>query len=396
MALASKQMAIDFIGSNDLDRPELHSTPQLRFMNLRGDQAYDAPLATKIRRVAVYYAKLLRYAWTSEPKVFHILWNNKFEAFDRTVLMLYYKACGRKLVLTAHNVNAATRDSKDSLVNRLTLRAQYRLADHIFVHTEKMKYQLVAQFGARPERVSVIPFGINNSVPKTSLTRREAKRRLGVDDDAARTILFFGRIGAYKGLHLLVEAFERLAEQDARYRLIIAGELALEQGEYFADIERRIRNRGLNERVIRHVRYIPDERTEDYFKAADVLVLPYTDIFQSGVLFLGYSFGLPVIATDVGSLRDDIIEGQTGFLTRPRDPEHLAETLANYFESDLYLNLDRRRESIREYATARHSWDVVGDMTVRVYGTLGASPWPLEDRAASPSGENSDRARATT
>ena len=56
--------------------------------------------------MALYYAKLIRYAATAEPRIFHILWNNKFEYFDRTLLMLYYRLLGKKIVLTAHNVNA--------------------------------------------------------------------------------------------------------------------------------------------------------------------------------------------------------------------------------------------------------------------------------------------------
>ena len=64
------------------------------------------------------------------------------------------------------------------------------------------------------------------------------------------------------------------------------------------------------DRVIAKIEYVPDEETELYFKAADVLILPYTHVFQSGVLFLGYSFGLPAIAADVGSLKEEIIEGR--------------------------------------------------------------------------------------
>jgi glycosyltransferase involved in cell wall biosynthesis len=72
------------------------------------------------------------------------------------------------------------------------------------------------------------------------------------------------------------------------------------------------------DRIIQRIEYVPDEQTELFFKAADVLVLPYTHIFQSGVLFLGYSFGLPVIATDVGSLKLEIVGGDTGFVCQPK------------------------------------------------------------------------------
>ena len=85
--------------------------------------------------------------------------------------------------------------------------------------------------------------------------------------------------------------------------------------------------------------YIPDEETELYFKAADVLVLPYRHIYQSGVLFLGYSFGLPVLAADVGPLKDEIVEGKTGFVFRPEDSVGLATTIEQYFASDLFANL---------------------------------------------------------
>lgn len=113
--------------------------------------------------------------------------------------------------------------------------------------------------------------------------------------------------------------------------------------------------------------FIPDEETEVYFKAADVVVLPYTHIYQSGVLFLGYSFGLPVLASDVGSLKDDIIDGKTGFVFEPRNPDHLAQTIERYFSSDLYRNLTVRRPEIANYAAQRNSWDGIADITVTTY-----------------------------
>jgi len=142
-ALISRGMVMDLIGSDDLDCPEFHGRPRVRFLNLRGDQRSDASFVRKASRVLIYYTRLIRYAATAEPKIFHILWNNKFEFFDRTLLMLYYKLLRKRIVLTLHNVNAARRDSKDTRLNRLTLRIQYRLADRIFVHTESMKLELI-------------------------------------------------------------------------------------------------------------------------------------------------------------------------------------------------------------------------------------------------------------
>jgi glycosyltransferase involved in cell wall biosynthesis len=283
--------------------------------------------------------------------------------------MLYYKLQGKKVALTAHNVNRARRDSNDSMFNRLTLRIQYRIVDHIFVHTQKMKDELLADFGVRERAVTVIRHPINNAFPDTNLTPAEAKRRLDIGDNE-RAILFFGKLKPYKGLEYLLDAFRLLVERTGSYRLIVAGEPKKGSEEYLDRIRQAISREFDPTRIILRVQFIPDDEMEVYLKAADVLVLPYKEIFQSGVLFLGYSFGLPVVATDVGSFREEIIEGKTGFLCRPGDPGDMAKTLEKYFESDLYKNLKIRRQEIREYAYAQHSWDTVADLTRSAYARL--------------------------
>jgi glycosyltransferase involved in cell wall biosynthesis len=133
--------------------------------------------------------------------------------------------------------------------------------------------------------------------------------------------------------------------------------------------------------VIQRIEYVPDEVTEMYFKAADVLVLPYTQVFQSGVLFLGYNFGLPVIASDVASLKDDIVEGQTGFVCQPRDAAVLAETIERYFQSPLYEQLEKKRTDIRQFAAEHHSWATVAVRTREVYDSLTHSPTRGDSRS---------------
>ncbi len=370
--LMSQGVAMDLIGSDDLDGPEFHGKPGVNFLNLRGDQRPDASTVRKVFRVMRYYARLIRYAATANPRIFHILWNNKLEVLDRTLLMLYYRFLGKKIVLTAHNVNKAKRDGTDSSLNRLTLRIQYRLTHHIFVHTEKMKSELIEDFGVPAARITVIPFGINNSVPNTDLNQSEARRRLGIDV-SKKTLLFFGRIATSKGLEYLTAAFQDILARGHDCQLVIAG-WPDKCAKYWATIQNTIRGDVESGRILVKAEFIPDEETEVYFKAADVLVLPYRDIFQSGVLFLGYSFGLPVLVADVGSLKDDILEGETGFVFRPEDPVDLAVTIEKYFASDLFADLNNRRQEIRDFAMERHSWDVVGQTTMGVYADLLPTP----------------------
>lgn len=365
MTLAAQNVLVDLVGSEEVDSPELHATRGVNFLNLHGAMR-PAGVLQKIARVLKFYFRLFHYAASRSPKVLHILWNNNFELFDRTVLMIYYRLLGKKIALTAHNINAGQRDLSDSLLNRITLRIQYKLTHHIFVHTDKMKRQLCEDFRVPEDAITTLRHPINNAFPDTDLTPAEAKRRLGISE-GEKAMLFFGRLRPYKGLEYLLSAFELLSETDSGYRLIIAGESKKGSELYYESIQDRITNHPNRDRIISRIEFIPDQDAEVYLKAADVMVLPYKDIFQSGVLFLAYSFGLPVVAADVGAFREEIIEGKTGFVCGPCDSRDLTKALEAYFSSDLFRGLASFRREIREYAFTEHSWDAVATLTRKGY-----------------------------
>lgn len=367
-ALANAGVRLDVVGNDLVDNPKMHATAGIRFVDLYGSKSA-AGIVFKVAKTLLSYARLLQYTATAKARTFHILWGNKFDLADRTLLMFYYKMLGKAVVLTAHNVNAGRRDGRDSLLNRLTLRIQYQCADHIFVHTPKMRDELVERFRVKADAVTVIPYGINNAVPDSHLTSPEAKRRLRLRT-TDKTMLFFGAIKSYKGLEYLVEAFQKLDGIDPLYRLIIAGEQKKGHKEYWRRIERAIDGHPSRARILQKIEFIGDEEVEQYFRAADVAILPYTEIFQSGILFLAYAYGVPVIATDVGSFSEDIVEGRTGYSCRPRNPDDLAATIQRYFESELYKQLEHRHQEIRDYVLSRHSWDIVADRTRGVYSRV--------------------------
>jgi D-inositol-3-phosphate glycosyltransferase len=365
-ALASKNVQVDVIGSDVVDSPEMHDTANIAFLNLWPARHANPSFLGKLSRTLRHYISLIRYAAGARPRVFHILWNSKIQLFDRTLLMLYYRLLGKRVALTAHNVNQAKRDSMDSWLNRITLRIQYYLANHIFVHTQKMKAELLKDFGVADESVTVIRHPINDAFPDSGMAPSEAKCRLGLRE-SDKAILCLGRIKPYKGIEYLLPAFEKLAADDGRYRLIIAGEVQKGNEKYLDSLLLAVQPEIKADQIILKTEFIPDKDMEIYLKAADVLVLPYKDIFQSGVLFLGYSFGLPVIVTDVGSFREEVVEGKTGYICKPEDPLDLSGAIATYFASDLYQNLDATRKEIKNHADTYHSWSAVADLTRRAY-----------------------------
>ena len=366
-ALMSQGVALDVIGGDESDQPILKESSRTQFFNLHGSQSGGSRTA-RIGRILAFYVRLLRYTLSARPRVFHILWNNKLQLVDRTLLMAFYRLLGKKVVLTAHNVNAGKRDGSDSWLNRLTLRLQYGLTSNIFVHTKKMKDELVNEFGVVADKVIIIPYGVNDVIPFTSLTPEEARQQLGVRE-SEKVLLYFGAIKSYKGLEYLVEAFQQIAAEDD-YRLIIAGERKKGQEVYWDAIQQSIESHPSRSKILQSIKFIPDAEAEAYFKAADVAVLPYTDIFQSGILFVAYNYGTPVIATDVGSFAEDIVIGSTGFICAPRDANDLAKTIRRYFDSELYRNLALRRQEIRDSVISEHSWETVAVMTRDVYSRL--------------------------
>ncbi|HEX9156654.1 MAG TPA: glycosyltransferase, partial [Syntrophales bacterium] len=182
--------------------------------------------------------------------------------------------------------------------------------------------------------------------------------------------LFFGVITPYKGLEVLLRATAALRSGQGPVKLIIAGKVDKGFETYWEALQALMETHDLKGLLVERIGYIPDGDVEVYFKAADVLVLPYKHIYQSGVLFLAFHFGLPVIASDVGSLREYVTEDRTGFVCRPEDPDDLAGTIERYFGSPLYKDLELTRREIIRRAARDYSWDAIGQKTAAVYGAL--------------------------
>lgn len=367
MGLAARGVAVDVIGSDLIESGELHTTPGVRFLNFYKGKNPNSSRLRKLLWLGGVYLRLCRYALSPSPEVFHILWNTKVPFVDRVLLMLLYRVRSKRVMLTAHNVNTSKRDGGDNWWNRLTLRIQYGLCHRIFVHTKRMGDELVLEYGVPPEAVVSIPYGINNAIRRTTLSCEEARDYLRIHP-TEKVILFYGRIQPYKGLDLLADAFAKLCVgPDRGYRLLIAGEPQKESSEHWQSIQQELRNAGVWDRVMAHIQFIPDDETEVYFKAADVLALPYRDIYQSGVLFMSYSFGLPVIASDVGSFREEVAEGENGYLCESNSSESLETAIETYFKSELFRTLNERRDTIQGRAEREHSWSDVARISCIAY-----------------------------
>ena len=156
------------------------------------------------------------------------------------------------------------------------------------------------------------------------LPRTDAERLLGLPA-GRRTLLFFGLIREYKGLDILLQAFDLL---DERYQLVIAGEPYGSFDKYQRLIDAS-RDPGS---IHLFPDYIRDDEVKNYFSAADLTVLPYRSATQSGISSVSNHFEVPMVVTDVGGLRETVGDRGTGLVCEEGTPQCVAAAITRYFD----------------------------------------------------------------
>ncbi len=179
---------------------------------------------------------------------------------------------------------------------------------------------------ARIKGVSHPPYDVFCRMP---LSSREARARLGLEEHEP-VALFFGFVRRYKGLRYLIDAMPRTREQ-IPVRLLVVGEFWEDARPYHEQVQRL----GLQNVVMFHSTYVPNNELAVYFSAADVVALPYLEATQSGVAQIALGFEKPVIATSVGGMRETIRDGETGLIVPPADVTALSDAMVRYFRDGL-------------------------------------------------------------
>lgn len=156
-------------------------------------------------------------------------------------------------------------------------------------------------------------------------SREAALKKLNLDA-RNRYVLFFGFIRDYKGLDLLLEAFDDDWFRDHGIKLIVAGEFYSNEEKYRQSIEKLKRDR----QIILKTDYIPNDEVKNYFNAADLVAQPYKSATQSGVTQIGYHFNKPMLVTNVGGLPEIIRDGTAGYVVPPRS-EDIRNALKDFF-----------------------------------------------------------------
>lgn len=251
------------------------------------------------------------------------------------------------LVLTVHDPRHHSGDRDSRKTPQWVMDYGFRQADQIIVHGSELARQAASISGLAPEHVHVIPHVAMGGDSSSDSAVAEEEQ----------TILFFGRIWEYKGLETLIRAEPIIGEQLPSVRIVIAG-----VGDDFSRYEQMMENPA---RFETHPRWISDSERANFFDRAALVVLPYHEATQSGVVPVAYARGKPVVATDVGALSDCVLNGETGLLVPPRDPTALAHAIVT-----LLKDAPRRKAmgaAAKRYLEQTASPEAVASATETVY-----------------------------
>lgn len=238
-------------------------------------------------------------------------------------------------------------------------RALVGLSGAVIVHCEAARVALVQTIdvaGDRGAKPTVIPHGHYIGAYRNSITRSDARQRLGLPS-GGRVIAFVGWVRPYKGVRELLEAFAEVAEPTAR--LVIAGSPG--SADFAAEVQAMAAR---DERVVTRLGFVPDDELQVYLNAADVVALPYREIFTSGSVLLAMSFARAVIAPRRGCIGETIDDG--GAILYDADVQ---DGLVGALRSAMTADLDAMGACARRRA-AEYDWARIADATLEVYRSV--------------------------
>ena len=176
------------------------------------------------------------------------------------------------------------------------------------------------------------------------ISNQEAQNNLGLDT-SCKYVLFFGFIRGYKGLDLLLDAFGNKRLRELNVKLIVAGEFYGNEEQYM----KQIKDLGIEDRVELHTYFIPDDKVNNYFCAADIVAQPYKTATKSGVTQVAFHFEKSMLVTNVGGLPEIVPHGKIGYVVEP-DANEIAKALIDFYENEREKEFEQNvKEEKRKY-----------------------------------------------
>ena len=350
-----KYISVDFIGFKSI-YPEFLYPGSTKENNK--SFVVESSSSLNIRNILTWYnpSSWIWAGLTSKGEIIHFHWWTFYLFPVFFTIGLLSKIRHRKLVCEVHNILG----HESGWIDRLLTRLMFKLPDRFIVHSENNKKQLEEFFGIK-KGVLVIPLGTLDFFNNVSITKIEARKKLGLNNQD-KIILSFGNIRGYKGTDILIKAFAEVKKEFPAVRLVIAGKNWIEWQPFQGLIEKH----HLQDRVTANLNFISTPEVKYYFTASDLVALPYLKFeAQSGPGRIALAFGKAMIVTNVGGLPDLVKDKSV--VVEPNNLEELTQVIIKILKDD---NFRKKLENDSKELAQKYSWDKIAEKTVNLYKSL--------------------------
>lgn len=269
-----------------------------------------------------------------------------------TIAKFLLKSQKTKNIALVHNIIPHEKRIGDTLLSKYFIK-------HIdgFISLSKSVNNDLSLLTNKPKLLTPHPLYDNFG---EAIDKAIAKKSLKLDDEF-NYILFFGIIRKYKGLDILLKAFEQSNLKAKKVKVIVAGEFYEDKTPY-VDL---IKELNIENEVVLVDSFIPDNEVVNYFCAADIVVQPYKNATQSGVTQIAYHFNKPMLVTNVGGLAEMIPHNKVGYVTEC-NPKNVGESILDFYKNN------REQEFIRGVIEEKqkYTWDKMIAIIKQLYQQL--------------------------
>ena len=270
------------------------------------------------------WVQAYRFLKMQKPDIIVLQWWTSSIAHMQLLLKIFANLLHKpKIIIEFHEVVDPFEESilPIRLYSKITGKLLRRNLDAYITHSESDKQLVAERYSIAPEKIHVIPHGLYDQYGEL-LDIKAARKNLLINDEFV--ILSFGLIRKYKGIPYLIRAFEQLPPEILeKSRLLIVGELWEDRKELLDQIKAS----SFSDRITLVDEYVPDEKVNFYFSAADVVVLPYLRASQSGIAHIAMSFGKPVVVSEVGGLKESMAGYEGTFFVPPGNVDSIKKAI---------------------------------------------------------------------
>lgn len=314
------------------------------------------------------YLRGLRYAigsWNAAQdaaragvKVVHF---HVYHFAGREYLNFYlFRRKGCKVVATIHDIESF--DKYGEQIDEGKYAKFSKAIDQIIVHSDYARESLKKYFPHFPnEKIHIVPHGDSDFLFNQPISREEARAKLNLPMDQ-QLVLFFGQIKKVKGLDVLLKAHAIVRDRMPGVKLLVVGKPWKVEQEAFDAI---VKEKNLEKDCILNYAYVPNEIIPYYFAAADIVTLPYREIYSSGVMIRSLDYSAAIVASDLDTFKKIIVEGENGVIFRNEDENDLASKIMALLQDE--EKMKRLRINAKKTADEKFSWQLIGKKVNEIY-----------------------------